>query len=181
MESFVLYSVNCTWAPIDNFIHLLRSMQGVTKRCRLSWLTSSAFEHEPKCGGMGVSANEYSCAHGAQVNFRDLIPYITYVSDNRNTSWFSFHPSFIQCTFCTHINKVAHLIGGETDGIGTRKTCRLKIQYTFEKKGRLWSLGIFGRLPHPVLIKNVCITTQPFDILYFICKKIRNFPQCFFA
>ncbi len=35
--------------------------QGVTKRCRLSWLTNSALVYEPKCGGRGscgVSANE---------------------------------------------------------------------------------------------------------------------------
>ncbi len=25
-----------------------------------------------------VSANEYSCAHGAQINFGDLTPYLTY-------------------------------------------------------------------------------------------------------
>jgi hypothetical protein len=91
--------------------------------------------------GMGVSANEYSCVQGAQVNFRDLIPYITYVSDNRNTSLFPFHPFFIQCTFCTHINKVAHLTGGETDGIGTRNTCRLK-KSAISKKNKTWSLGI---------------------------------------
>jgi hypothetical protein len=43
------------------------------KRCRLSWLTNSALVYEPKCGGgCGISANEYSCAHGAQINFRDL-------------------------------------------------------------------------------------------------------------
>jgi hypothetical protein len=29
-------------------------------------------------GGCGVSANEYSCANGAQINFRDLTPYLTY-------------------------------------------------------------------------------------------------------
>ncbi len=28
--------------------------------------------------GCGVSANEYSCAHGAQINFGDLTPYLTY-------------------------------------------------------------------------------------------------------
>jgi hypothetical protein len=39
--------------------------QGVTKRYRLSWLTNS-------------SANEYRCAHGAQINFGDLTPYLTY-------------------------------------------------------------------------------------------------------
>jgi hypothetical protein len=29
-------------------------------------------------GGCGVSTNEYSCAHGAQINFGDLTPYLTY-------------------------------------------------------------------------------------------------------
>jgi hypothetical protein len=28
--------------------------------------------------GCGVSANEYSCAHGAQINLADLTPYLTY-------------------------------------------------------------------------------------------------------
>jgi hypothetical protein len=37
---------------------------------------------EPKCGGgrgrgCGASANEYSCAHGAQINLGDLNPYLT--------------------------------------------------------------------------------------------------------
>ncbi len=39
--------------------------QRVAKRCRLPWLTNSALEYEPKCGGggcCGVSANECSCA-----------------------------------------------------------------------------------------------------------------------
>jgi hypothetical protein len=50
--------------------------QGVTQRCHLSWLTNSALVYEPKrgVGGCGVSANEYSCAHGAQINFGDLTP-----------------------------------------------------------------------------------------------------------
>ncbi len=30
-------------------------------------------------GGCGVSANDYSCALGAQINFGDLTPYLTYV------------------------------------------------------------------------------------------------------
>jgi hypothetical protein len=29
-------------------------------------------------GICGVSANEYSCVHGAQINFGDLTPYLTY-------------------------------------------------------------------------------------------------------
>jgi hypothetical protein len=55
--------------------------QGVTKRCRLSWLTISALVYEPKCGGMGgcgMSAHEYNCPHGVQINSGDLTPYLTY-------------------------------------------------------------------------------------------------------
>ncbi len=29
-------------------------------------------------GGCGVSANEYSCTHGAQINFEDVTPCLTY-------------------------------------------------------------------------------------------------------
>ncbi len=61
---------------------LLRPPPGVTKRCRLSWLTKSAIEYEPRCGGRGKgckdSANEYSCAHEAQINFVDLTLYLTH-------------------------------------------------------------------------------------------------------
>ncbi len=39
----------------------------------LFWLTNSVLVYEPKC------ANEYCTAvHGAQINFRDLTPYLTY-------------------------------------------------------------------------------------------------------
>jgi hypothetical protein len=68
--------------------------QGVTKRCSLSWLTNSVLVYEPKCGGSGgvglrglrLSANEYSCAHGAQINFGDLTPYLTYGGEGCYTS-----------------------------------------------------------------------------------------------
>ncbi len=51
-------------------------MQGISKRCRPSWLTNSALVYEPNCGGCGVLANGYSCAHGAQIYFGDLTPYL---------------------------------------------------------------------------------------------------------
>jgi hypothetical protein len=56
--------------------------QGVTKRCRPSWLTNSALVYEPEWGGGGceVSANDCSWAHGAQVNFGDLTPYLPIAS-----------------------------------------------------------------------------------------------------
>jgi hypothetical protein len=50
--------------------------RGVTEKCLLSWLTNSALVYEPKCvgggGGCWVSAKEYCCANGAQINFGDL-------------------------------------------------------------------------------------------------------------
>jgi hypothetical protein len=32
--------------------------QGVTKRCRLSWLTNSALVYEPKCGAEGGGGSQ---------------------------------------------------------------------------------------------------------------------------
>jgi hypothetical protein len=52
-----------------------------TPQLPLSWLTNSALVYvEPKCGrrSCGVSANEYSCAHGAQINLGELTPYSTH-------------------------------------------------------------------------------------------------------
>jgi hypothetical protein len=51
-------------------------------------MANSALVYEPKCGGKGscrVSANKYSCARGAQINFEDLTPSLTYVGDWQNT------------------------------------------------------------------------------------------------
>ncbi len=59
-------------------------MQGVTKRCRLSWTLGGPIVPSymsPNAGGggsCGVSANECSWVHGAQINFGDLAPYLTY-------------------------------------------------------------------------------------------------------
>jgi hypothetical protein len=58
------------------------AIQGVTKRCRLSWLTNSALVYEPKCGG-GVAGSQTMStavhkAHGAQINFGELTPYLSY-------------------------------------------------------------------------------------------------------
>ncbi len=36
----------------------IQQHQGVTKRCRLSWLTNSALVYEPKCGGERVAGSQ---------------------------------------------------------------------------------------------------------------------------
>jgi hypothetical protein len=68
---------------ICSLIYMKGRRQGVTKRCRLSCLTNSVLVYEPICGGKGVgiagvAANKYSCAHGAQINFKDLTPFLSY-------------------------------------------------------------------------------------------------------
>ncbi len=57
--------------------------QGVTKRCRLSWLTNSALVlvYEPKCGGVGELRGISQWVQlytGAQINLGDLTPYLNY-------------------------------------------------------------------------------------------------------
>ncbi len=56
------------------------STQGVTKRCRLSWLTRA--QMCGKGGSCGVSVNEYSCTqeHRSPNNLGELTPYLSYVS-----------------------------------------------------------------------------------------------------
>jgi hypothetical protein len=75
-----------------------RNKQGVTKRCRLSWLTTSPHVYEPKCGGRG----EYSQlvelrAHGAQMNFGDLTPYLTY--GIKFFVFFVFFPALLEMNY----------------------------------------------------------------------------------
>ncbi len=62
-------------------------MQGVTKRCRLSWLTNSALVNEPKWGREGgqggfagpqLMSTAVQWYTGAQINFGDLTPSLTY-------------------------------------------------------------------------------------------------------
>jgi hypothetical protein len=66
--------------------------RGVKKRCRLSFLTNSALVYEPKCGGSGGVAESQPMstavhnAHGAQINFVDLTPYLTYDFAARRTT-----------------------------------------------------------------------------------------------
>ncbi len=44
----------------------------------LGWPIAPSYM-SPNAGGIrGLAANEYSCAHGAQINFGDLTPYLTY-------------------------------------------------------------------------------------------------------
>jgi hypothetical protein len=49
--------------------------QGVTKRCRLSWLTNTAIVYEPKCGERGRVTGSQPMST-AQINFGDLTPYL---------------------------------------------------------------------------------------------------------
>jgi hypothetical protein len=41
------------WVTTWHTFYLVHCIKGVTKRCRLSWLTNSALVYEPKCWGKG--------------------------------------------------------------------------------------------------------------------------------
>jgi hypothetical protein len=59
-------------------------VQGVTNRCRLSWLPNSALVCEPNAGRRVAGSRPMSTAlhkHGAKVHFGDLTPYLTYDVD----------------------------------------------------------------------------------------------------
>ncbi len=118
------------------------SYQRVTKTCRLSWLTNSALVYEPKCGGggCGISANEYSCAHGAQINFGDLTPYLTYVSYEY---WCIYVSPICVYTMYGMQKKATH-------GINTRHKSKMSSSKKFTCKGTLWQVFICLR-PHPLL------------------------------
>ncbi len=64
----------------------LGQRRGVTKRRRLYWLTTSVLVYKRECGGRGgvAESKPMSTAQlytGAQINFGDLTPYLTYDSD----------------------------------------------------------------------------------------------------
>ncbi len=64
--------------------------QGITKRCRLSWLPNSALVYEPKCGERGRDLRDLSqwvqLYTGAQINFGDRTPYLAYVASKKKIS-----------------------------------------------------------------------------------------------
>ncbi len=64
---------------IINIYHILfLSDHGVTKRYIVYLGRPIAPSYmSPNAGGGVVSANEYSCAHGAEINFGDLTTYLT--------------------------------------------------------------------------------------------------------
>jgi hypothetical protein len=49
----ILYFLSWTSPAHVIFALAVAQEQGVTKRCRLSWMTNSALVYEPKCGGRG--------------------------------------------------------------------------------------------------------------------------------
>ncbi len=56
----------------------------------------------PNAGrGGGVSANEYSCAHEAQISFGDLTPYLTY--DNAQEKTLSRYRYILESTLISRV------------------------------------------------------------------------------
>jgi hypothetical protein len=119
----------------------------------MSWVTNSALVDEPKCGGgVAGSANEYSCAHGAQINFgdRNLCAYISkqsryllfvsvcFIDLHSELIFFSFHDD-LYCLDFTGIELLDVAPGGVCPPLH------------LELRGRhplLPHRGAYGQLPH---------------------------------
>ncbi len=65
-----------------------RDVVNLGRRIAPSYMSPNAGGRAGGGGGCGVLANEYSCTHGAQINFGDLTPYLTMVlMDKVETSY----------------------------------------------------------------------------------------------
>ncbi len=97
-----------------------RHNQGVTKRCRLSLLTNSVLVYESKCrGAMSPAVN--IAWHGAQINFGDPPPYLTYGHNICNLSNHGIY--FInRCHFFTNWRKVSKWKDKESEKAGRRES-----------------------------------------------------------
>jgi hypothetical protein len=63
------------------YTRTISAIQGVSKRCRLSWLTSSALVYKPKCGGWGWVAGSQpmsTAVHRSPNKLWISNPYLTY-------------------------------------------------------------------------------------------------------
>jgi hypothetical protein len=60
-------------------------------------MSPNAGGREGVVAAYGVLANEYKCAHGAQINFGDLTPYLTYAAKPASA------PSFLHAAFLSDL------------------------------------------------------------------------------
>ncbi len=58
LNLIIFYSFYSCLVSDIRYVYLDLFIQGVTNRCRLSWLTNSALVYKPKCGGMGVAGSQ---------------------------------------------------------------------------------------------------------------------------
>jgi hypothetical protein len=61
-------------------------------------------------GGWGVSANEYICAHGTQINFGDLTPSLTYDCTFLRGCFEQEKSNFIYLTYGTIIKSYTWMV-----------------------------------------------------------------------
>ncbi len=76
--------------------------RGVTKGCRLPWLTTSALVCEPKCvGRCGVSANEYCCT---------VIRFVWASAKFGTCTFVSVNGTLVEAKMCTFTLESTHFI-----------------------------------------------------------------------
>jgi len=92
---------------------LFKYMQplGVTKRCRLSWLTNGALVYEPKCGGRGRVAGSRPMSTAVHVEepklWGSLTAYLTYACNTKKCS--KRHPFSSSLISFTNVREFEYL------------------------------------------------------------------------
>jgi hypothetical protein len=69
--------------------NVINKYHGVTKRCRLSWLTNSDLVYETKCGGGGIAVSHPmgTAVHTSPNKLcEDLTPYLNYDKHKLNST-----------------------------------------------------------------------------------------------
>jgi hypothetical protein len=97
LRTFCNYSITC-WK--NHWTSFPKSWdQGVSKRCRLSWLTNSALVYEPKCGGErgGVAGSQpmSTVPEFIDPRFRENKPKALVFSHWKRAFWACFHENWV--------------------------------------------------------------------------------------
>jgi hypothetical protein len=103
----------------------------------------SPISGEGGSGGCGVTANEYSCAHGSQINFKDLTPYLTY-------DW---------CRTVKTVKRQNRFLGIEN--------CRIKSSWLKTNSTILTILNILNIPKNPEIQKNSQTSKTSKNVSYF--------------
>ncbi len=141
----------------------------------LEWPIAASYCPNVGGGGCGVLANEYICAHGAQINTGDLTPYLTYVRRSLRLGVVAWEHGLLPCSDpCS--------LPHNTQRYSSLRCSQWRANREAEDKQRWRNVGdgiLILSIPNRVTSKNLCIQNwDPHDskfmymmvTLYLFCR-----------